>query len=483
MKDQSKTKKQLIGELQNFRQVEEELKQNQANLTALIENTTDDIWSVDSDYHLTTMNSNFQRNFKTAFSISLEVGDNIVEILDDISLKLKKRWKERYDRALQGERFTIVDHYDLENVPQYIEAAFNPIRINSDIVGVSVFSHDITEQTRIQKELEKKEERYRLIAENTGDVIWIYELQIEKYTYVSPSVQRLRGYSPEEVMTQSMEEAISPESYRKRSYDLPMRIKAYQSGDASELIQTDEVEIIHKDGNLINAEVVTTLLIDKNGEVYAILGVTRDITKRKQAEKKLRKINNDLQTHVLRIEALQVMLREQATRDSLTTLYNRHYLQETLEREIKRAFRRDRLIGILMIDIDHFKHINDTYGHKTGDLVLKELGKLMKSHVRVEDVPCRYGGDEMLVIMPEATLEIVRDRAELIRKKFESMSFPYDGQNLHATLSIGVAVYQVTEKSDKEDLLNYADKALYMAKEEGRNRVVTYTDSSQAPLF
>ena len=456
------------------KQVEEKLKSNQANLTALIENTSDDIWSVNTNYQVTTLNSNFQRNFQTAFSVPLNIGDNIIAILDGISVELKQVWKERYDRALQGERFIIVDHFEYKNVPQYVEAAFNPIRINERVTGVSIFSHDITQRKKIEKKLQENEERYRLIAENTGDVIWIYDLGLGKFTYVSPSSPSIRGYKAEETMTQTMQEVLTPESYQHVMEEMPKRLAAFKAGDKSEYIRTDNLDQKHRDGSIVNTELVTTLLADDKGNTFAILGVSRNITQRKQAEDALRKSNEELQAHVLKIEALHELLHEQATRDSLTTLYNRHYMQETLEREIKRARRKNRPIGIVMIDIDHFKNINDTYGHKAGDLVLQVLGELLKNNIRADDIPCRYGGDEILIVMPEATFNIVHERAELIRTKFEDLRIQYKDQELQATLSLGITVYQVSDQSDKEELLNCADKALYQAKQAGRNRVIVY---------
>ncbi|MCP4140608.1 MAG: PAS domain S-box protein [Chloroflexi bacterium] len=469
------------GEMINFvavkeditkrKEAEEDLRSHQASLTALIENTNDDIWSIDSNYQITTLNSNFQEHFVAAFATTLEIGDNIIGILREISAELTKVWQERYNRALQGEHFTVVDSFDYEGVPQYVEAAFNPISINDHIVGISVFAKDITERTLIGKALQKSEEHFRMIAENTGDVIWMYDISAEKFTYISPAAQSLRGYSPEEVRLQSIEDVLSPESYRYIRHELPRRLAAYKSGDDTEYVRTENLGETHKAGHIIHTEVVTTLLADDDRNTYAVLGVSRDITQRKKAEDALVAANTALQIHLSKIEALQGKLREQALRDSITGLYNRHYMREALEREISQAKRKKWPIGLIMIDIDHFKQVNDTFGHLVGDLALQNLGTLIHDNIRSSDIPCRYGGDELLIIMPDTSLEIAHERAELIRSKFESIRIPYKSKTIQVTLSIGVASYSDAETSDYEGMLNAVDEMLYKAKSEGRNRV------------
>jgi diguanylate cyclase (GGDEF)-like protein len=113
---------------------------------------------------------------------------------------------------------------------------------------------------------------------------------------------------------------------------------------------------------------------------------------------------------------LRETLRFQSIRDPLTGLFNRRYLEETFERELSRAARTDALIGVVLFDIDHFKRFNDTFGHEAGDLVLKELGPLIKEHRRGEDIACRYGGEEFILVLPSVTLEATRLRAEALRE-------------------------------------------------------------------
>ncbi len=169
---------------------------------------------------------------------------------------------------------------------------------------------------------------------------------------------------------------------------------------------------------------------------------------------------------------LRETLREQSIRDPLTGLFNRRYLEESLEREIRRAMRSQRSLSVLMIDLDHFKRFNDTFGHDAGDVLLRELGQLLQSNVRGSDIACRYGGEEFSLIMPDATLSTAQERAELIRKSAKSFDLKHAGQTLGAvTLSVGVAAFP--ENGDTPFLLTRAaDQALYRAKAAGRDRVM-----------
>lgn len=169
---------------------------------------------------------------------------------------------------------------------------------------------------------------------------------------------------------------------------------------------------------------------------------------------------------------LREALRSQSIVDPLTGLFNRRYLEETLEREIRRAVRSNQSLGVMMLDLDHFKNFNDTYGHEAGDAVLREAGAFLKRCVRAEDIVCRFGGEEFVVILPSADASITYARAERIRSKFHDLTVLYNGKSLGlVTMSIGIAALPEHGQSAKT-LLDSADAALYRAKREGRDRVL-----------
>jgi len=169
---------------------------------------------------------------------------------------------------------------------------------------------------------------------------------------------------------------------------------------------------------------------------------------------------------------LQESLRYQSIRDPLTGLFNRRYMEESLAREMSRVRRAKGSLGVIMLDIDYFKAFNDMFGHAAGDEVLKEVGALLQKSIRAADIVCRYGGEEFMVIMPDASQEVVVERAQQIRAMVEKdIVFEFDGERQSVTLSAGVAIYPVHGELI-DAMIACADAALYQAKRAGRNRVV-----------
>lgn len=187
--------------------------------------------------------------------------------------------------------------------------------------------------------------------------------------------------------------------------------------------------------------------------------------------------NQELET-TLRV---QKTLRVQAVRDPLTRLFNRRYLEETFERELRRAERRRKPLSLIMLDLDHFKEFNDTFGHAAGDALLRVTGQFLVARSRKEDVACRYGGEEFVLIFPDAPLDMAIRRAEQLRAEARSMQVQYHGHQLgNVTISLGVAAYP-EHGTTTGTLLRAADEALYRAKTEGRNRVEVARRLSLAP--
>jgi diguanylate cyclase (GGDEF)-like protein len=184
----------------------------------------------------------------------------------------------------------------------------------------------------------------------------------------------------------------------------------------------------------------------------------------------LETLENQLSLSISGIK-MRDLLKDQATRDPLTNLFNRRYLEETLQRELHRAQRLSSPVSLIMMDIDHFKNINDTYGHKVGDEVLTKIGSLLKKYYRKSDAACRFGGEEFIVILPEMSLDIAIRRAEQIRAAAAALPLSYQGKGIKGvTISLGVASFPQHGKSMQE-VISAADQALYRAKNLGRNRV------------
>jgi diguanylate cyclase (GGDEF)-like protein len=208
----------------------------------------------------------------------------------------------------------------------------------------------------------------------------------------------------------------------------------------------------------------------KTGTNCSLL-ILRDITKRKNIEDSLNKANQELEKRINEIQILQTQLKEESIRDPLTRLYNRRYMEDALQREFAHATRDGYPVSIIMADIDHFKKVNDTHGHSAGDEVLEQLSQLFMANFRAEDIVCRYGGEEFLIVMPETSAETAFMRIDGIRKVLESIPLKLSGAEVQITLSAGIAVYPA-EGSTIEQIVQKADQAMYQAKKEGRNRVI-----------
>ncbi len=221
--------------------------------------------------------------------------------------------------------------------------------------------------------------------------------------------------------------------------------------------------------------------------INSIRAINRELEKRvdertrelRDAQLQLQNANAELKTQLAEITMLEQKVREQAIRDALTGLYNRHYLSEMLEGELSRARRGSYTVAFLLIDLDHFKNINDTYGHPAGDRSLVKTAELIKEHTRRSDIACRYGGEEFLVILPEITREDAQKRAEQLRVDIETLSIEFEGQILHITASIGIAIYPL-HGEDSDSLLSAVDSALYNAKNSGRNQVILPTIANKS---
>ncbi|MBK8822918.1 MAG: GGDEF domain-containing protein [Anaerolineales bacterium] len=301
----------------------------------------------------------------------------------------------------------------------------------------------------IVKKLKESELRYRRLFEAAQDGILILDAETGAIADVNPFLVNLLGYSREEFVKKKLWEVGAFK-------DVEASQSAFEALQENEYIRYEDLPLKMKNGRLIQVEFVSNVYLVNHKKV--IQCNIRDISERKHAEDAL-----------LKSEAL---LREQSVRDFLTGLFNRRYLEETLERELLRAARKQLTLGLIMLDVDGFKGYNDTRGHAAGDAILRELGRLLLTHVRGEDIPSRFGGDEFMIILPDTSREVSRQRAEFLGSRASDFSLEFEGQTLEPiTLSFGVAAFP-QDGCTSSEILKAADTALYRAKSEGRGRVM-----------
>jgi two-component system cell cycle response regulator len=194
-----------------------------------------------------------------------------------------------------------------------------------------------------------------------------------------------------------------------------------------------------------------------------------ELTARIRSMLRIKLLNDSLRNANKQLEELSVT-------DELTKLFNRRYLNRKLEDEFRRAVRYKRPLSCLMFDADHFKSVNDTYGHKFGDIVLRDIAKIILDTARLVDICGRFGGEEFLAILPDTNIEDARIVGERIRKKVEDFEFKDEHHSIHKTISVGIASLPNETIKDEFQLLEWSDKALYDAKMTGRNKVIVYTE-------
>ena len=340
-----------------------------------------------------------------------------------------------------------------------------------------VACNDITRRREADEALRESEARFRFIAERSADIIWEMDSNFV-FTYINGADERLRGFPASEVIGHSVEEILTPEAMAQVRQVSAEHQKLRDAGEQTPYLLM-ELEQKCRDGSTIWTEVHATNIVDTHGRRVGICGVTRDISARKRHEDALQAMNRRLEAQLREINLLQDKLKDQATRDGLTGLYNRRYLDETLEREMARAEREGYPLALVMLDIDHFKNLNDSYGHRAGDEVLRQLGEFLRHHARAGDLPCRYGGEEFLLVLPQLDMAHALERAETWRREFAELVVDFEGDQLQATVSAGVACYP-DHGQTPDRLVEAADSALYRAKAEGRNRVMGAPDPAHA---
>jgi len=222
--------------------------------------------------------------------------------------------------------------------------------------------------------------------------------------------------------------------------------------------------------------------VQGQGQILGLLHIALEVSPRsmrpaRDVEQRLRAMTDRVGPALANLK-LRDALRVLALHDSLTGLYNRRYLEDALKRELHRSTRSGKPVAMIMIDIDHFKRFNDTYGHDAGDFVLGMIAKSITKNIRPSDLACRYGGEELAVVLVEANIECAMERADKLRLAVRETNLTHRGQVLPApTASFGVAVYP-RHGANLEEFMKAADTALYRAKQEGRDRVCAAPEPS-----
>ncbi|RJP48666.1 MAG: diguanylate cyclase [Anaerolineaceae bacterium] len=419
----------------------------------LVENMDDAILVVDTKWRVVDINP---KALELADSgLDTPIGRPLVEVFS--------RWRHIYPNFsdTDGRVEVKLDRPPFSNLDLQIASLKDR---QGHMVGRLVTWRDIS----AQKQTEAKLRVFFHAVEQNPTAIVITDPQ-GRIEYVNPRLTQLTGYGLDALRGKTPRVFKSGET----ADDLYARLwETVTKGDVWE----GEVLNCKKNGQVYWVHELIAPVMNDAGMVTHFVAMQEDITERRNSEAEMKNLNIRLQGKLTEIENLHDQLREEAIRDGLTRMFNRRYMEETLEREISRVEREPQPISVVMMDVDLFKSINDNYGHQAGDAVLQTLGTMLLENTRISDIACRYGGDEMLVVMPGATQEVAVARAEEWRAAFSMMEFTFGEAKIRTTLSLGVASFP-EQAQNLIQLLTAADKALYWAKIK-RNQVQLYDPST-----
>lgn len=313
-----------------------------------------------------------------------------------------------------------------------------------NIIGMCGVSTDITERKRLEGLVKEQNQLLDVVLNNVDAHIYMKDNK-RTFKYVNTRVAKLFGLPAKEIIGKK-ETEILPADVAEHFYQSDKKL--FETGKRQQIEET----VVDEDGNL-HHYLSVKIPLKKDGEDPVLIGFSTEVTE---------------------LFKLKEEFKKQANTDPLTGLYNRRYFVEHAEREFKRAQRNGQPLAVISLDIDHFKNVNDKYGHPVGDQVLIEVSKNLLPALRSEDVLARIGGEEFAIVLPETDMKEALIIAERIRQQQEQISLIGDWSGeVNVRVSVGVAIKQESD-NDFDALFSRSDQALYTAKNNGRNQVYCY---------
>lgn len=298
----------------------------------------------------------------------------------------------------------------------------------------NLLEEEIAVGKRTEKKLIENEEKYRLLTEYTSDVIWVLNLTTKNFTYVSPSIMQLLGYTPGEMIILNLIDVFTPESLNIASENISKNAKTFTQNPQNPVCNISEYQQISKNGDTIWVEVSSKYRFNINGDIEAV-GVSRNIDERKRVEN----------------EVLQL-----SYHDQLTGVYNRRYYEQEIQKCTKK---KHSSLTLVMADVNGLKLTNDAFGHKEGDILLVKIANILQSECRENDVVARIGGDEFVLLLPDTNQKEASRIVERIYKTIEKEKT----DNAILSVSIGFAVKQ-DDSDDMNEVFMKAEDDMYRHK-------------------
>lgn len=388
----------------------------------------------------TLLYGNQRAKIQFGFSGDDGLGHRISEFYSDVSEREQFRDRIKRDKTVFGQECCFVN---LKKQSYCASVSATLTNFEGELAIISTIN-DITAHKIAENELKASEEKYRLLAENTADVIWIMNMNTMKYVYISPSIKQLRGFTVEEALAQSFEESMTPESadYLKAVEEKTDSLKVFLKDPEHPKLQIHEIQQPCKNGEIIWVETSTKFRFNAQNEIECV-GTSRNIDVRKRIEQEILFLSY---------------------RDQLTGLYNRRFIEE----EIIRLDTPENLpISVILGDLDKLKRVNDSFGHEKGDEYIIKATKAIKSSCRPGDTISRWGGDEFVVLLPKTK----RRDAEKIAERINANCYAQQVHDIHVSISTGVGT-KVTIEESIDEIIRQADDAMYLEKQTKKLRMI-----------
>lgn len=487
-------------ELSRSLKAEHNRKNIESQLRSILEGATDMIAALDNQYRYMMFNEAYQREFKRIFGQPIAIGMTLDDILTSAANSSKNKLIAQWNESLKSGEFVRNIEFDINKELNVYEITSSLIKNeNNETNGTVHIIRNITKHIQEQLELKEsykklhagmqalqdKNEQITLLVE-MSDIMLACSSQKELSNVMTKYCQRIlhfaRGYlyimHPSKNYLEMATTWGTPNT--QEATFTPNDCWAIRLGKMHQVNHSHN-ELICNHVNVSSEQALSYLCIPlmAQNDIYGLLYM--EVSEEpagafSQNQQLLITAFSELTALAFANVRLRENLRYQSMRDPLTGLYNRRYLEDFLLKQIHQSERTKSPISLLMLDLDHFKKINDTYGHDAGDVALKELGKILQEDIRVGDIAARYGGEEFIVAFYNTDEKTIKTRAESIREAVSRLQVKYGAQPVGPiTVSIGVAVYP-TDGRNTNELIESADKALYFAKTNGKNRIVLYSE-------
>jgi diguanylate cyclase (GGDEF)-like protein/PAS domain S-box-containing protein len=421
------------------KKMEEALRQSVEKYRNILENMQEGYFEIDLTGAFTFVNDAECRNI--GYSREELIGMNYRQFQDE---KTAKKMLEIFTSIYStGQPIKLLD---VEIIRKDGTKGFNEISVSlirdneSKPIGFRGISRDVTERRQMEETIRQSEEKYRTIIDEMDE--WYFEIDLAgNIAFINDAVARSVGYSLKQLI------GINYRSFIKKDQAGEVYKIFRQVYETGEPTKSFPYEFIRPDGTITLFELSIFPKLDEEEKVFGFRGIGHDITERKRTERQLNYI---------------------ATHDTLTGLPNRMLLMDRLKMALAQAKRDNYKLAVMMLDLDHFKNVNDTLGHMVGDQLLKEISLRLTGHLRQNDTISRLGGDEFIILLP--AIERVEDSIEVAEIILSSFQQPFicDDNKITSSVSIGIAIYP-DDCEDVDSLLKNADMAMYYVKAHGRN--------------